>query len=122
MRTEPVKFSADPLLEACQPLRMTVIPCESSYEATEAASEPRAEASRDKHMTVAATSFIFLRAQRPVICSRCSGYRAPCTVIFEAALSISRRSSRVSSMESAPMFSSTRDSFVVPGIGTIQGF
>jgi hypothetical protein len=43
-------------------------------------------------------------------------------VIFEAALSISRRSSGVSSMAAAPMFSSTRASFVVPGIGTIHGF
>ncbi len=32
---------------------------------------------------------------RPVILSRCSGYRAPCRVIFKAALSISRRSSFV---------------------------
>ena len=32
-------------------------------------------------------------AQRPVICSAPSGNRAPCTLIFEAALSISRRSS-----------------------------
>ncbi len=60
--------------------------------------------------------------QRPVIRSRCSGYRAPCTVIFEAALSISRRSSGVSSTAAAPMFSSRRCSFVVPGIGTIHGF
>src|ERR1022692_1498482 len=50
----------------------------------------------------------------------CSGYRAPCTVIFEAALSMSRRSSGVSSMAAAPMFSSRRASFVVPGIGTIH--
>jgi hypothetical protein len=32
-------------------------------------------------------------AQRPVICSRCSGYRAPCTVTCERARSMSRRSS-----------------------------
>ena len=61
-------------------------------------------------------------AQRPVICSSSSGYRAPCTVIFETALSISRRSSGVSSTAAAPMFSSRRCSFVVPGIGTIHGF
>jgi hypothetical protein len=36
----------------------------------------------------------------------CSGYRAPCTVILEAALTISRRSSGVSSTTAAPMFSS----------------
>jgi hypothetical protein len=35
---------------------------------------------------------------------------------------MSRRSSGVSSTESAPMFSSRRCSFVVPGIGTIHGF
>src|SRR5205814_4447884 len=52
----------------------------------------------------------------------CSGYRAPCTVIFDAALSMSRRSSAVSSIAAAPMFSSSRCSFVVPGIGTIHGF
>src|SRR5215831_5549432 len=63
-----------------------------------------------------------MAAQRPVIRSRCSGYRAPCTVIFEAALSISRRSSGGSSTATAPMFSSRRASFVVPGMGTIHGF
>ena len=60
--------------------------------------------------------------QRPTSCCRCSGYRAPCTVILETALSISRRSSAVSSTAAAPMFSSRRCSFVVPGIGTIHGF
>ena len=64
----------------------------------------------------------FSAVQRPVICSSFSGYRAPCTVIFEAAVSMSRRSSGVSSTETAPMFSSKRCSFVVPGIGTIHGF
>ena len=59
--------------------------------------------------------------QRPVICSRCSGYRAPSTRIFEAARSISARSSGVSSTSAAPRFSSRRSSFVVPGIGTIHG-
>jgi DNA-binding transcriptional LysR family regulator len=43
-------------------------------------------------------------------------------VIFDAALSISRRSSEVSLNVAAPMFSSRRFSFVVPGIGTIHGF
>ena len=60
--------------------------------------------------------------QRPVIFISSSGYRAPCTVICEAALSISRRSSDVSSTAAAPMFSSRRWSFVVPGMGTIHGF
>ena len=64
-----------------------------------------------------------LRApHRPVICSRRSGYRAPSTRMSEEARSISSRSSSVSSMASAPMFSSRRFSFVVPGMGTIQGF
>src|SRR2546422_9924131 len=58
----------------------------------------------------------------PVICSSCSGYRSPCTVICDAARSISRRSSGVSWIETAPMFSSRRCSFGVPGIGTIHGF
>jgi hypothetical protein len=35
---------------------------------------------------------------------------------------MSRTSSGVSSMASAPRFSSNRVSFLVPGIGTIQGF
>ena len=61
-------------------------------------------------------------AQRPVICCRCSGYRAPCTVILETASSISRISAGLSSIVAAPMFSSRRCSFVVPGIGTIHGF
>lgn len=38
------------------------------------------------------------------------------------AASISRRSSAVSSTAAAPRFSSSRCSFVVPGIGTIHGF
>src|SRR5207237_8494200 len=40
------------------------------------------------------------------------------SVIFEAALSTSRRPSRVSSISTAPMFPSKRFDFVVPGIGT----
>ena len=59
---------------------------------------------------------------RPVILWRCSGYRSPSTVILEAALSTSRRSSDVSLISSEPMFSSRRDNLVVPGIGTIHGF
>jgi hypothetical protein len=43
-------------------------------------------------------------------------------VILEAAVSMSRRSSGMSLTETAPMFSSKRYSFVVPGIGTIHGF
>ena len=43
-------------------------------------------------------------------------------MIWEAALSISRRSSAVSAMATAPMFSSRRAGFVVPGMGTIHGF
>src|SRR5438105_11982456 len=44
-------------------------------------------------------SLLFYTAQRPVIRSRCSGYRSPCTVIFEMALLISRRSSGLRSEE-----------------------
>lgn len=61
-------------------------------------------------------------AQRPVLFSRFSGYHAPWIVIFEAALSILRKSSDVSSTATAPMFSSRRCSLRVPGIGTIHGF
>jgi hypothetical protein len=61
-------------------------------------------------------------AQRPVRCPTFSGYRAPWIVIFERALSISRRSSGVSSTATAPMFSSRRSSLRLPGIGTIHGF
>ena len=63
-----------------------------------------------------------LVAQRPTSFCSSSGYRAPCTGIFEATVSSSRRSSGDSSTLTAPMFSSSRCSFVVPGIGTIQGF
>lgn len=41
---------------------------------------------------------------------------------FEAPLSISCRSSGVSSIAAAVMFSSKRDNLVVPGIGTIHAF
>ena len=44
---------------------------------------------------------------------RSSGYRAPCTLILEAASSISRRSSAVSTTETDPRFSSRRSSFGV---------
>ena len=60
--------------------------------------------------------------QRPVICSSFSVYRAPCTVISDAAMSMSRSSSGVGSRETAPRFSSRRCSLVVPGMGTIHGF
>jgi hypothetical protein len=59
---------------------------------------------------------------RPTRCCRCSGYRAPCTVIWETALLMSRRSLELSSTPAAPIFSSRRCSLVVPGIGTIHGF
>jgi len=44
----------------------------------------------------------------------------PCTVIFDAASRISRKSVSLRSTERAPMFSSSRSSLRVPGIGTIQ--
>jgi hypothetical protein len=40
MRTEPVKFSAGLGLEGCEPLRVIVIGCDDSVEATGAAAEP----------------------------------------------------------------------------------
>src|SRR5208283_4021163 len=68
MRTEPVKYSAGPLPEGCEPLRVMLILCESSFEATRGAPDPEAalalfawtdaEASRKSDMTVAASSFI----------------------------------------------------------------
>src|SRR4029077_309640 len=51
-----------------------------------------------------------------------SGYRAPCSAIWEAAVSTSRRFSDVTATATAPIFSSSRCSFVVPGIGTIHDF
>ena len=46
----------------------------------------------------------------------------PSTAILEAASSMPRRSFAVSSISAAPIFSSSRWSLVVPGIGTIHGF
>ena len=62
-----------------------------------------------------------LLGQRSI--SRCmaSGYRAPCTVIWAAAVSIAARSSAVSSTWTAPRFSSSRSRRRVPGMGTIHG-
>jgi hypothetical protein len=67
-RTGPVKFSAGPWREACEPLRVILIVCESALEAIEGASEPEpalawcawehADASRESEMTVAASSVI----------------------------------------------------------------
>ena len=59
--------------------------------------------------------------QRLLIRSIASGYRAPWIVICDAALLMSARSSAVSSTSAAMTFSSSRCSFVVPGIGTIHG-
>src|SRR5256885_4178907 len=81
----------------------------------------RSGSERNRLLTTVDVRFT-LAVQRPVICSSLSGYRAPSIFIFEEALSMSRRSSGVSSTEAAPRFSSRRCSFVVPGIGTIHGF
>jgi len=51
-----------------------------------------------------------------------AGYLAPSSLIFEEASSRARTSLGVSSTAAAPRFSSSRGSFVVPGIGTIHGF
>ena len=68
MRTEPVKYSAGPLTEGCEPLRVMLIGWESSLDATGGAPDPEAalawfawvnaEASRKSDMTVAGSSFI----------------------------------------------------------------
>ena len=55
-------------------------------------------------------------------CVQVFGVPSALQVIWEAAVSISRRSSVVNSSLTAPRFSSRRCSFVVPGIGTIHGF
>jgi hypothetical protein len=72
MCTEPVNYSADPLLAGCEPLRVTLIVCESPLEASWGAPDPEAalawracgeaEASRKSDMTVAASSFISVYA------------------------------------------------------------
>src|SRR5207248_5145772 len=59
--------------------------------------------------------------QRSIILSALSGYRSPCTRILDAAFSISSRSAVVSSIDAAPMFSSSLSILRVPGIGTIHG-
>src|SRR5260370_13654349 len=83
--------------------------------------EERSELATHQSRTQDANSHVAL-PQRPVLRSSSSGYRAPATVMFEAALSISGRWYDVRSIAAAPMFSSRRCSFVVPGIGTIHGF
>src|ERR1700676_368498 len=54
--------------------------------------------------------------------SCCAEYRAPRISISATAASICCRSSGVSSIRSAPRFSSRRCTLVVPGIGAIHGF
>jgi hypothetical protein len=68
MRAEPVKYSAGPCRDGCEPLRVIVIICDSLVEAAEGAYEPdatlawftptHAEASRDNDMTVAVNNVI----------------------------------------------------------------
>src|SRR5512132_4293938 len=70
MRTEPVKYSAGPFRKGCEPLRVMVMVCESWTDAAGAAPDPEAapawfawadaEASRERDMTVVASSFIFV--------------------------------------------------------------
>jgi hypothetical protein len=74
MRAEPVKYSAGPLLDGCEPLRAMVSVCDSLLEAAEGAYDPdptlawfiptHAEASRDSDMTVALSSFISVLSSR----------------------------------------------------------
>ena len=61
-------------------------------------------------------------AQRPDNAKTPSGYLAPSILMFEEALSMSRNLPGVSSTSAAPRFSSRRDSFVVPGIGTSTAY
>ena len=77
---------------------------------------------RRSHLWFSPTGDAPAALHRSVSFSTCSGSRAPCTVILDAASSISRRSASVNSTEAAPRFSSRRSSFRVPGMGTIQGF
>ncbi len=59
---------------------------------------------------------------RPVIFRAASGSRSPSMESFDAASLIAATSVSESLRSVAPRFSSRRCSFVVPGIGTIQGF
>ena len=106
-RTAPVKYSDGPLREGCEPFLLISIFLNSFL---------------NFYIYSLSGVSASIPNYRPVIRSNSSGYRASCTVIFDAAFSISRRSSGVSSTLTAPIFSSKRDSFVVPGMGTIQDF
>jgi len=107
----PLSFPRKRESSAPKPVTRPWIPASAGMTATERSENPNAIALPDGKT-----------AQRPTSRCRCSGYRAPCTVILETARSMSRRSSVVSSMPAAAMFSSSRCSFVVPGIGTIHAF
>jgi len=129
MRTVPVKYSAGPLLDGCEPLLLIsifLIPSASKARLAPLGERPASmppsfvasmtgEGRRQLNRSGLVDRSTHFFVQRPVICSSFSGYRAPCTLILEAALSISRRSSGVSSTAAAPMFSSKRCSLVVPG-------
>jgi hypothetical protein len=70
MPTVPVKYSAGPLPEGCEPIRVILIICEFSLEVTGGARDPesafawlegaKAEASRKSNMTVATRTFIYV--------------------------------------------------------------
>ncbi len=68
--------------------------------------------------------FVFLTpfSYSPVLASIAVVYLVPTTSICAEAAAISCNSAAVSSMAVAPLFSASRCSFVVPGIGTIHGF
>src|SRR5439155_17131551 len=85
----------------------------AEYHFMSGAREERSKLAPHQPRTQNANSHLAL-PQRPVLRSSSSGYRAPATVMFEAAFSISRRSSDASSIATAAMFSSRRLSFVVP--------
>ena len=71
------------------------------------------------------TSFLFLSGlfyYSPVNFSCSSGYLAPVISMFSMCFLMSANSSCVKVISSAPIFSCSLSTFLVPGIGTIHGF
>src|SRR5437899_13067791 len=65
IRTEPVKFSAGPWRDGCEPLRVTVIDCEDSPE----------QASRQSSMTITVSSLI---SYLPNACVGSASFKGAC--------------------------------------------
>src|SRR5712664_2517580 len=89
----PLSFPRKRESSAPKPVTRPWIPACAGMTATERSENPNAIALHQGKT-----------AQRPTSRCRCSGYRAPCTVILETARSMSRRSSVVSSIPAAAMF------------------